>query len=137
LEARRAWIALVADAAKTSQERMAILLTRYGSRAQAVSAFCAERADRPIAGLPAYTENEVRFLIRHESAGTLGDVLLRRTQIALNDDFGRATVEDIARILSAETGETISHVTINAFIEVLASAYGIRTMHEDAMQAAG
>ncbi len=105
---RSAWITKHAEATQLPPERIGILLERYGSRAAFIAAFCAEEFDYPLIGAPTYSEREIRFLIRHEMAVTLNDIVLRRTQLALTGQISRPLLEAIADILAEETGLELS-----------------------------
>ena len=85
------------------------LVARYGAAAQRVLAVAAERpqlAQPVVDGLPDLLA-EVAFAARHEQAGSIADVLLRRTRLALlaAREVGRADVlESVADTLAGELG---------------------------------
>ena len=83
------------------------LASRYGSEAGDVAALVADDADlgRPlVAGLP-YLRAEAVYAARHEMAGTVDDVLSRRTRaLILARDASVAAAPDTARLLAAELG---------------------------------
>ncbi|MEE8492341.1 MAG: glycerol-3-phosphate dehydrogenase C-terminal domain-containing protein, partial [Acidimicrobiia bacterium] len=50
---------------------------------------------------------EVRYLVAHEAAATIADVLLRRTHLAwILQDHGRALAGEVAEVMAAELGWT-------------------------------
>jgi len=83
------------------------LAGRYGTEADAVLGLL---RDDPglrtplVPGLP-YLKAEAVHAVRHEMAGTLDDVLARRTRARLlARDASRAAAEDVARLLAPELG---------------------------------
>jgi len=82
-QARAQWIARVAESSGLAPERIDTLLFRYGTRAEQVAAFCAERGDEPLEHHESYTAPEVDFIVRNERVCHLDDLVLRRTAIAL------------------------------------------------------
>ena len=100
---RETLIARLAGAFGVSTERAAHAVSHYGSNAPVILAFCHDRADTP---LPAtrYTETELRYLIRHEHARTLGDLLQRRTSIAITGCLSSAAITRATAILADELG---------------------------------
>jgi len=86
-----------------SRARVLHALDHYGSNAAAVLAFCQASADREVAGTP-YTEAELRYLIRTEFARTLGDLLQRRTSLAITGSLSSAAIGQVAALLADELG---------------------------------
>jgi glycerol-3-phosphate dehydrogenase len=93
------------------EESYEALADRYGSSAEAVLAVAAEdgRLAQPIiGGLPDILA-EVVWSARSEQAGTLGDVLFRRTRLALLagrelTDPATGAAERVAQVLGDELG---------------------------------
>lgn len=83
------------------------LYHRHGDRAVEVLAACLADQDglAPLVeGLP-YVRGEVRWSVRHELARTVGDVLQRRTRVALRDRAaGGEALAYVARVLDEEIG---------------------------------
>ncbi len=79
----------------------------YGANWQAVAALAADEpalAEPIIAGLDA-VKAEIVFAVRHEMARTLGDVLARRTHVALlARDQARSVVPTVAALMARELG---------------------------------
>jgi glycerol-3-phosphate dehydrogenase len=88
IEGLAAWTGL-------SKERLEILYSRYGSRAEAVARFMNLEKDEPLKSLPDYTYREIVFLIQHEKSMRLDDILLRRTMLAM---LGRLTKESVREL---------------------------------------
>jgi glycerol-3-phosphate dehydrogenase len=98
--------ALVADIASEfgiSLARAAHAVAHYGTSAGEVIAFCRTRPDETIAE-SSYTEMELRYLIRREYARTLGDLLQRRTSLAITGALSSAAITRATAILGEELG---------------------------------
>ncbi len=93
----RAWIAARADETIPA-ERWAVLLERYGVRADIVAEHLRSGADALIGGSHELSTRELDFLIRHEQAEHLDDILIRRTSLAFR---GLATGEFFAALADA------------------------------------
>ena len=95
--ARQQWI--TAHAVDVPSARVATLLDRYGTVAEAVvDAIAADPEDAPLEHLPGYSSGELRHLAATEDVAHLDDVLLRRTSIAF---IGAATDEAVADVAAA------------------------------------
>lgn len=94
----------IAEANGLSEARAAQLLARYGTRAQAVAGFLANRADRPLASLPSYSTAEIQWLCSAEPVRRLSDVILRRTAIAMEGLLNAAVVAEVAPLCAAALG---------------------------------
>ncbi len=83
------------------------LAGRYGTEAEHVLALIRENPtwrERLVPGLP-YVQAEAIHAARHEMAGTLDDVLSRRTRSRLlARDASRAAADDVARLIAPELG---------------------------------
>jgi glycerol-3-phosphate dehydrogenase len=110
------------------RQRAAHLADVYGTRAADVLAFCLGRDDdRPILAGCLVTGAEIVFLARHEFVQDLGDVLLRRTPLAIRGDVSAAMVARVAAILAAELGWDADRTRreIEAFTGDLADYHGV------------
>ena len=75
----------------------------YGSHAGRILDFCRDRQDRPLAGT-AYSQAELRYLIRHEHARSHADLLQRRTSLAITGALSSAAIAETTAILAEELG---------------------------------
>ncbi|MEM6161568.1 glycerol-3-phosphate dehydrogenase/oxidase [Erwinia sp. P6884] len=106
-EARKpAWIKALSRESGLSTERIADLLSRYGTRAQAMVKFMVSEPDALLHTLPDWSRNELRYLIRYEQVQTPGDLLIRRTPLAVSGQLTAPAVEEITRLLAHERGWT-------------------------------
>lgn len=93
-DARQSWIARTAVASGASQARVGQLLDRYGSTARAILDH-EGTAPRLLQDAPEYSLQEFEWMIRHEQVGSLSDVVMRRSAIAVT---GRLSDHDLASI---------------------------------------
>ena len=85
-------------------DRVAVLLDRYGTRAdEIIGAIVADGDDAPLEAAPTYSTAEVRHLARIEHVVHLADLLLRRTSLAFTGE-AVAAAEDIARAVAPVLG---------------------------------
>ncbi len=79
----------------------------YGANWQRVAALAAEEPSlaEPIVGGLDAIKAEIVFAVRHEMARTLGDILARRTHVALlTRDQARSAVPTVAALMARELG---------------------------------
>lgn len=100
---QEALVAGLVSAFGVPEARARHVVSHYGMNANAVLAFCGGVADVPIAGTN-YTEAELRHLIRSEHARTLGDLLQRRTSIAITGCISSTVIACATAILAEELG---------------------------------
>jgi glycerol-3-phosphate dehydrogenase len=95
------WIDGVARASGLAPKRIAELFDRFGTRARLVAEFIASNPpDRPLPDLPDYSYGEIDYLLRHEHAETLSDVIFRRTTLGLTGRLSGDTLQAIATHLA-------------------------------------
>ena len=89
-----------------SEPGVARVLSVYGGRAAAIADLCAH--DKPLAATLGPDRRvlaaEVVFALRDEFAGTLEDIVFRRTMIGFDADQGRPMYDAIAALAAAEAG---------------------------------
>jgi glycerol-3-phosphate dehydrogenase len=101
---RDAWIDAVSDGSGLPRQRVETLLARYGSRARLVADYVAGAPDSPLPDAPGYSEREIRFLVHHEMAQTLEDVIARRTTLALHGTLTEALLNRLREIVAEQGG---------------------------------
>ncbi|WP_404401432.1 glycerol-3-phosphate dehydrogenase/oxidase [Pelagibacterium halotolerans] len=90
-----------------SAVRAAHLVNAYGTRARAVLAFCIPRPDDvSLDGATEITAAEIAFLVQHERALRLGDLVLRRTDLAITGVLNANHITRIGEVAAAELGWT-------------------------------
>ncbi|MCT7374635.1 glycerol-3-phosphate dehydrogenase/oxidase [Chelativorans salis] len=111
-----------------SRERAAHLVDAYGTRAKEVLNFCLGRDDdKPLDQACLVTAAEIVFLIRHEFVAGLGDILLRRTSLAIRGEVSTSLIRRVAEIAAAELGwsEARARREAEAFIDELGQYHGV------------
>ncbi len=98
-----ALLASLAQDFGVSTARAAHVVDHYGTGARGVLEFCRQREDAAL-GACDYTEAELRYLVRHEFARTLADILQRRTSLAITGALSSSMISRTAAILADELG---------------------------------
>ena len=123
---REALVGNLAEAFGVPRERAAHAVSHYGSQAPAILAFCGRAEDAALPGTR-YTEAELRYLIRHEHARTLADLLQRRMSVTITGCLSSAAIARARAILAAELGwsDEAAAAAERAFRERLARDHGL------------
>ena len=100
--ARADWIARVAADSELAPERVGDLLGRYGTRAAGVAAAC--RGETMLASLPDHSREEIAHLCATERVGSLADLVLRRTAIAMSGRLSARTVGECGTVAAERLG---------------------------------
>ena len=103
-EARDRWLNGLGERTGLDRQRLAMLLERYGTRAEQVAAFCAEGPEGPLRHHETYTRREIEFIVRNERVIHLDDVVLRRTAMALLGELTGDLLDELAEIAAAVLG---------------------------------
>lgn len=87
------------------ESRAAHLVDRYGTNGEAVEAHCAGYPDdAPLVPGCAYTSAEIDYLCRNEQVIHLGDLVLRRTDLAITGRLSLTLLDRLAAIAAAVMG---------------------------------
>jgi glycerol-3-phosphate dehydrogenase len=86
-----------------SRDRAAHALDLYGTRARKILEFSRSETDE-VLGNTSYSVAELRYLIRHEHARTLSDLLQRRTSLAITGMLSSRIIERATQVLAEELG---------------------------------
>ena len=87
-----------------SRDRLEVLFERYGTRVEALAEFLKLSEDAALKNLPEFTRREILFLIQHEKANHLDDILLRRTMLAMLGRLTREAVDEVNAIMAESQG---------------------------------
>jgi glycerol-3-phosphate dehydrogenase len=98
---RAALVDSLASEFAVSSDRAIHAVDHYGTDAAAVLAFCCGMPDKALGGT-AYTEAELRYLVRREFARSLADLLQRRTSLAITGAISSTMISRSAEILAEE-----------------------------------
>src|SRR5258706_9638209 len=80
------------------------LFERYGTRALEVARFSRAGQDEPLKSAADWTHREVRFLVEHEKALQVDDLLLRRSTLAWLGNVTLPLAEELADIMGDSLG---------------------------------
>lgn len=108
--------------------RAAVLLTRYGTRAEKVLTFLAAGTDTPFASTHELSVREVEFMVEHEQIGHLIDVFIRRTSLAFRGLVSGELLSETATALAgplAWTKEKQAEEILHAQ-DILARFHGVQ-----------
>lgn len=94
----------LAKESKLSEARASQLFERYGTRAAQIAEFMQAGPDAPLVSHTGYTRREVEFLVRHEKALHVDDMLLRRSTLAWLGEATLPLVEELANIMGGIWG---------------------------------
>ncbi len=100
---RALWSAQRASTFGVSPKRAALLLDRYGTRAETMLAAFAG-AEQMLASLPDYSQSEIRTIARREQVVALADLVFRRTTIALSGRLSETAARELAGLVGSELG---------------------------------
>jgi glycerol-3-phosphate dehydrogenase len=127
-EEREKFINRVAAWTGLPKERLAVLLERYGTRAEAVADFLNRAADAPLVSLPEYSKREIAFLAQYEKVEHLDDLLLRRTMLAMLGQVTKENLIEIADVLASALGWSDAQKTAEAerALRLLADRHGVK-----------
>jgi glycerol-3-phosphate dehydrogenase len=91
-------------AADRDADRVSVLLTRYGTRAEEVIAHLDRGHDRLLHSTHELSVRELEFMAEHEQIGHLVDVLIRRTSLAFRGLVTGELLNEIAEVLAVPLG---------------------------------
>jgi glycerol-3-phosphate dehydrogenase len=99
------FVGRIAKAAGMTRARAQELLDRYGTTAEAVATFQSNHSDeRRISGAQTYSFREFDWIARNELVVHLGDIVLRRSTIAIEGRLTEKGLQDIAGIAATVLG---------------------------------
>jgi len=126
-EARNRWIEDVAGRSGLGENRVEVLLERYGTRAAQVAVFLADGQDRPLEHHGDYTRREIEFIIRNERVVHVDDLVLRRTAIALLGELTGELLRELTDLMASvhEWSEDEISSQIDRAVDVLLDRFGI------------
>jgi glycerol-3-phosphate dehydrogenase len=102
-QAEKQWIA-AAVRPGYNEERVAVLLTRYGTRATDVLEFLAQGEDSVFSSTKELSSREVEYMVRNEQVGHLIDILIRRTSLAFRGLVTAELLAELAAVLAPLLG---------------------------------
>jgi glycerol-3-phosphate dehydrogenase len=113
-----------------SIDRAAHLVDAYGTRAREVMAFCAERPDDgPLGRGTDLTAAEIAFLTQCEYVARLGDLIMRRTAVAITGAIDSGLIEAISAVAAGELGwsDARRRAEVGELVADLEDYHGVNT----------
>ncbi|MCX5682825.1 MAG: glycerol-3-phosphate dehydrogenase/oxidase [Planctomycetota bacterium] len=103
---RPEWISRVAQSSGLPEDRVAALLERYGTQAEAYALSTAgdAEAERFLRTLPAYSVGEIRRIAAEEYVEHLADLVYRRSIIGLMGDAREDVLRELAEVVGGVLG---------------------------------
>lgn len=121
-----AWAVRTSSATGLASARVTELFARYGTDAEAVALFIASGPDEamPHAG---YSTREILYLIRNEAVEHLGDLLLRRTTLAISGQLSLAMTDATLELIAGEKHWAPERRAAerSRFLNLLAARHGV------------
>lgn len=121
------WAAVISEKTGVPQERLVVLLTRYGTRAEAIAQHIAAGQDAPLVHHPDYSRREIAFVAQQEKVLRLEDFLLRRSLLAMTGKVSAASLEEVAAVLADALGwtEDKTRAEVQRTVDLLHTHHGI------------
>ena len=135
--ARAAWIEEVTVTSGALQDRVAVLLDRYGTTARAVAQH--EGASSAILQGAAETSGaEIDWISRHESVHHLEDIVLRRTQLAITGHLSYVGLNGICSIAAKALGwdKARANMELERVRNILEKRHGVHLWSRDSVRPA-
>jgi glycerol-3-phosphate dehydrogenase len=109
------------------EERIGVLLTRYGTRAADVLDFLAQGKDSVFSSTRELSTREVEYMVQNEQVGHLIDILIRRTSLAFRGLVTAELLAELADVLAPLLGwdEAAAAGEIRHAEKVLADAHRV------------
>ncbi|MBT2512740.1 glycerol-3-phosphate dehydrogenase/oxidase [Arthrobacter sp. ISL-30] len=109
-------------------ERVAGLLTRYGTRAEEVISYLNAGTDRLLHSTHELSVRELAFMAAHEQIGHLVDVLIRRTSLAFRGLVTGELLNEVAEELAGHLGwdQETRQAEVRHAVEVLERLHGVK-----------
>ena len=92
------------NAGSVGSARAKELLLRYGTRAKLIIDFIGSSTEKMLVHAPTFSEQEIEYLVKHESVYRLEDLVNRRTNMAFTGSVNTALLQELATILARVLG---------------------------------
>ena len=96
------WIRELSDKYQLAETRVALLVDRYGTRAELLLRLIAAEDEQPLKHHADYRDTELRWLMREEQVAMLEDLLLRRTALGISGQLTPPLMAEIAHLMAQE-----------------------------------
>jgi len=99
-----AWVSELAQRTGLDTGRIRTLLERYGTKAEMVAGYLVKSTDSFLEYHPEYSRREIEYIACMEQVVTVGDVLFRRTSIAISGALTMPLIDEITNIVAEVKG---------------------------------
>lgn len=112
-----------------SSRRAALLFERYGTRAPDVLSYLRDHDDQPLTATPELSTAEVQYMIEHEQALYLTDIVQRRTDLAFKGAVTRQVLEELAAVMATHLrwSDSFKEAEVSKTRDHLSQRHHIRT----------
>lgn len=98
---KEVWIENNAAAVGVSAGQLRSLFERYGTGALSVSAYISSEEDAFLESLPDYSVRELQYLVETEQVRCIGDLLQRRSLLAMTGQLSIEVVKEVADVIGS------------------------------------
>lgn len=103
------WIRELSEKYRLTERRVALLVDRYGTRAEPLLRLINERDEQPLQHHADYSDTELCWLIHEEQVVMLEDLLLRRTALGISGQLTPPLMAEIAHLMAQEMQWSDAH----------------------------
>lgn len=104
---RLSWVNDRSSQSGVATDRLSQLLSRYGTRSEQYITGLENGQESFLEGLPAYSREEVRFLVENELVVHLDDFVLRRSKLAWTGQVTRDNLTELAEVMGGVLGWSV------------------------------
>ena len=117
----------VSEKTKLTEEEVAVLFERYGTRCMLVAREIEKVGNHPLTSKSSWQKGEVEFLIDNEKPVHIEDLLLRRSTLAWLGEVNMPLVTEMAEIFAAKSGwsQQVKNEEIERTVKNLKEFHGI------------
>jgi len=99
-----AWVSELAKRTGLDALRVKTLVERYGTKAEMVAGYLVKNTDTLLDCHPEYSRREIEYIASEEHVVTVGDILFRRTSIAISGALSLPLIDEITNIVAEVKG---------------------------------
>jgi glycerol-3-phosphate dehydrogenase len=125
---KEGWISALSDKFSLPHDRILELFHRYGTQAEELAAYLAERDDQTLIHVPGFSMGEVLYLTEKEMITHLDDFFLRRTKLAWTNQVSIDSIHEVGNVIGQALGweKAVQQEEITRCIQILRDQHGIK-----------
>jgi glycerol-3-phosphate dehydrogenase len=101
---RKIRVSRVSAISGLTKERVEVLLSRYGTRAEQIAIQISSGEDRPLVNYPSYSTREIGYVVQHEDVTRLDDFLFRRSTIGKLGLCSKEGLDELGQLIGEVKG---------------------------------